>query len=91
MEPGMRLKIVGGPHDGQEYDVGNDSYVELVKFYPTPTYWGDPGSISGTAAKTVYTVRHLCSSHPDDLIEEFRFLAPVGMTDMEAIKHQFSK
>jgi hypothetical protein len=91
----MRMKIVGGPHDGQEWEVRSESYIVLVKVQPPRTYLTydqeDPSPIDGTTAKIVYTVRRLHSRHPDDLIEEFCFLAPVGMTDMEAIKHQFSK
>jgi hypothetical protein len=88
----MRMKIVGGPHDGQEWEVRSESYIVLVKVQPALTYdQEDPSPIDGTTAKTIYTVRRLRSHHPDDLIEEFCFLSPIGMTDMEAIKHQFSK
>jgi hypothetical protein len=92
----MRLKIAGGPHDGQWRDMDVDrDYIELVKARrrkPNITmhmaYGEGPGVL---VEKTGYTVRRLRYKHPDGSIEDFCFLAPVSMTDLEAIKHQFRK
>lgn len=89
----MRLRIAGGPHDGQWRDVDVDrDCIELVKFEPVPMpYPPDASAIAGTVEKTVYTVRRLRYRHPDNSLEYLCFLAPVSMTDLDAIKHQFSK
>lgn len=56
-----------------------------------------------TVKATEYTVRQLVYAHPPSPkhpldpvtgqpeLEMFLFMAPAGMTDLEAVKHQFSK
>lgn len=100
----MKMKCVGGPHDGEWRDVRDgDKNVILNRSTSPPVSISDPPetwSDSVTIEQSHYTVRYICGTHererdamtghrvPHRVVE---FLAPVEWTDEQAIRHQFSK
>ena len=93
----MRLKCVGGPRDGQYWEMPAH-YKDI--FIPAPrTLLADPSvfdreTIENTASAieaTRYTRRILASVNNVGERDEMQFLAPDGMSDMDALRLQFSK
>jgi hypothetical protein len=84
------LKCVGGPHDGEWHSVG-DGHTDLVI---QPRF--DLLGADAVMTLTRYTVRTL-SMYVDALdgsnvvADEIRYLAPEEWSDMQAVRHQFSK
>lgn len=85
------MKIVGGPHDGMDFEIAPDRH-DLALFNPRNERvidWlcSECGRIATVELKqTIYTVRCLRSAG-----DEFSFLAPQDWSDMQALRHQFRK
>ena len=88
----MRMKIVGGPLDGDFASVGEG--VSVIKLPdPQPKQTASDFDLSKPVEaivdfhQTVYTVRQL--REPDGWV--LYFLAPEGWSDVRAVEHQFKK
>lgn len=86
-----KLKCVGGPRDGQYWEMpGHYKDIKIQNPHQiTPS--GSVVIYSPSISFTVYTRRMLCSMGKNGEKDEFQFLAPEGMSDMEAFRLQFSK
>jgi hypothetical protein len=93
----MRVKIVGGPRDGEIRDFDTSQH-SLVLYDPIKaqdvlqSYGSDLPEIGPTITRTEYTPRYLQCSYPGGR-EPWRmvYLAPYDWTDVQAIEHQFKK
>lgn len=95
MECIMKLRCVLGPRDGW--------YWEILEHYkdiniPAPAKnkmvllpLDKAGTVHPTTEITRYTRRLLRQLDSEGHVDEFQFLAPDGISDMEALRHQFSK
>jgi len=92
------MKVIGGPHDGRDVmadHIGPYGYLRLADPIPEISIQehlcSEVGRISPVRITyTEYTVRRLASGRIDNP-DIFEFLAPRDWTDMQALRHQFSK
>lgn len=85
----MKMKIIGGPHDGQEAEVRKEQpfIIKLVaEKHPNRPYGAMPECAS-TVRQEIYTARSL--RWPDG--KTLHFLAPVDWSDFKAVEFQFKK
>lgn len=103
----MKLKCVGGPHDGEMHDIHEgDRDIMLARDTLPPISVLSPFEASSelfTVEQSHYTRRYICGTIETSKRERaalvghyvpyriIEFLAPVDWTDEQAIRHQFHK
>ena len=87
----MKLKCIGGPNDGELFDVGNRRLHDHINIPRKEQLSISPmtlGSIEPTALRyDVYVIT--CFHHSKDNV--YYFLRPDDWSNEQAIEHQFSK
>ena len=91
----MKLKCVGGPHDGEWRDIRDgERDVILSRNTSPPISINEPPENwpeSVTIEKSHYTVRAIWEGRSGKPMQTVQFLSPVEWTDAQAIIHQFKK
>jgi hypothetical protein len=90
----MKLRFIGGVADGQYRNVEDrimDMHLSDVVHRPKSFQELTPSDEVSVVLHDVYTRRIFRAMGATGKIDEFHFMGLAGLTDMEVIRHQFSK